>query len=187
MFLLIFLAGCTPPLGAPRLGPLDGQVIASEGTSSGIQTFTTREREIFRDGTGLMAARPAIVQRGGARAYAVLTNVRRRAPNAPAVRLMATGTQLLPYERHDRLYTHCIDGCQKAEVGAIRLTEDQFIAAAKNGLPLIVEGRMQSYAGSVPAGAFARVLAAAEAQRGSDPPPIAPRGDLVFEGPVPEP
>ncbi|MCB5198134.1 hypothetical protein LGQ03_02670 [Loktanella sp. TSTF-M6] len=162
---LLALSGCTyTPHPGARFGvPVGSQVIAQQGSQSGIQRFTTQEREIYRDATGIMTARPVILQRGTLRQYAVLTNVRRRAPNGPRLVHVATHDRLLDYRRHDRIYSHCIDGCQRAEIGAIYLSEADFRTAERDGLYLLADGARQSYEGTVPAEAFAHVRAAADA------------------------
>ena len=146
--LLLALAACTP--GA--------DVIARHDDWTGFDTFITPEHEIFRDDKAIMVVRPVIVTRGGTRAYGVLTNIRRRGPNGPIVEAMYSGDVRLQYQRHDRLLTHCIDGCQRAEIGVIHLTEAAFHAAARTGLPLRVEGRRGRYQGTVPGSLFQAVL-----------------------------
>ncbi|SHE64010.1 hypothetical protein SAMN05444339_101949 [Loktanella atrilutea] len=144
--------------------PVGEEVLQTYDAWLGTTSFTTQEREIFRgdDGKGLMTARPVIVTGPQGRAYGVLTNVRRRDTNGPVVDRMTSGNVILDYVPHDRLFTHCIDGCQRAEVGAITLNARAFRLAAVTGLPLRVWGRRGWYEGTVPAEAFARVLAMVE-------------------------
>ena len=155
LFLCSVLTACVP-IGQEVLQTYDDWL----GTTS----FTTNEREIFRgaDGDGLMTARPVIVMGPQGRAYGVLTNVRRRDANGPLIERITSGNATLTYAAHDRRFTHCIDGCQPAEVGAITLSEAAFRLAAVTGLPLRVWGVRGRYDGTVPAEAFARVLEKAE-------------------------
>ena len=162
--LLFLLAACGPtPTGWPAAGP--DRLIAVEGSDSGVQRFTVPEVELFRDATGRMTARPAIVQLGTARRYAVLLTVLRDAPNGPRLTLVASGRTALDYSVTDRLWSHCIDGCRRAETGVITLSETAFLKAARAGLPILAVGTYQSYEGTLPAAAFARVLSAAEKAR----------------------
>lgn len=125
---------------------------------TGFNEFVTPEHEIFRDHKAVMTVRPVMIERGGTRAFGVLTNIRRRVPNGPIVRTMYSGDIQLLYQRHDRLLTHCIDGCQRAEIGVIHLTEAAFRAASRTGLPVRVFGRRGRYAGVVPGPLFESVL-----------------------------
>ena len=150
LVLSVVLAACTP--GA--------DVIARYDDWTGFNEFVTPEAEIFRDRKAIMTVRPVVVERGGVRSYGVLTNIRRRVPNAPIVEAVYAGDIRLQYQRHDRLLSHCVDGCQRAEVGVIHLTEAAFRAAARTGLPLRVQGRRGRYEGTVPAVLFQQVLAA---------------------------
>lgn len=146
---LLCLAACTP--GA--------DVLVSHDAWTGADMLTTPAREIYRDGDALFEVRPVIVVQDGVAAYGVLTNLRRRDANGPKIDRITSLGHTLHYDRHDRLRTHCIDGCQKAEVGVIRLSRDTFAAAAHSGLPLRVWGQRGRYDGTVPAVDFARVLA----------------------------
>ncbi len=146
--LLVCLAGCAP--GA--------DIISRYDDWTGFNEFYTPEYEIFRDRKAIMVVRPVIIERGGTRAYGVLINIRRRVPNGPIVEAMYSGNVQLQYQRHDRLLTHCIDGCQRAEVGVIHLTEAAFRTAARTGLPLRVQGRRGRYEGIVPGILFRQVL-----------------------------
>ena len=139
--------------------PIGEQVFVTPDPWTGATLVTTQEREIYRDPDGIAVARPAIVVKDGQAAYAVLLNVRRRDANGPRIDKVTSLGHTLPYSRHDRLRTHCIDGCQKAEVGAIHLSPASFRAAARAGLPLRIWGKRGRYHGIVPAEAFARVLA----------------------------
>ena len=125
---------------------------------AGFNETYTPEHEIFRDRKAIMVVRPVIVERGGKRAYGVLTNIRRRVPNGPIIEAVHSGDIQLQYQRHDRLLTHCIDGCQRAEVGVIHLSGAAFQIAARTGLPLRVQGRRGRYEGTVPARLFQQVL-----------------------------
>ena len=150
----VFLFLFALPACAPR-----AEVITRYDDWTEFNETTTPEGEIFRDQQGIMTVRPVMIERGGQWAYGVLTNIRRRVPNGPMVETIHSGDVPLQYERHDRLWSHCIDGCQRAEVGVIHLTEAAFRAAARTGLPLRVQGRRGRYEGTVPAALFARVLA----------------------------
>lgn len=158
-FLLLLFTACTP---------VKEEVLRSYDDWLGTTSFTTNEREIYRapDGDGLMTARPVIVMGPQGRAYGVLTNVRRRDSNAPKLERITSGNITLAYTAHDRRYTHCIDGCQRAEVGVIALTEETFRIATRTGLPLRAWGKRGRYDGTVPAEAFARVLAQADKKDG---------------------
>lgn len=146
--LCLALAACTP--GA--------DVITRYDDWTGFNEFVTPEAEIFRDNKAIMTARPVMVEQGGQRRFGVLTNIRRRVPNGPIVESVHAGEIRLQYQMHDRLWSHCIDGCQRAEVGVIHLTESAFRAAARTGLPLRVQGRRGRYHGVVPGHLFAQVL-----------------------------
>lgn len=148
--LLLCLSGCAP---------IGTQVLVSRDDWTGTDRITVHEREIFRSGDAIVTARPAIVARDGRAGYAVLLNVRRRDANGPKIETVVSPGRQIIYRRHDRLRTHCIDGCQKAEVGAIHMTAATFAAAARTGLPLRIRGLRGDYEGTVPAEAFARVLA----------------------------
>ena len=145
--------------------PIHEEVLQTTDDWRGTTTVTVNEREIHRDGDGLMTARPVVVMGPEGRAWGVLTNVRRRDANGPRIDRMTSGEATLSYTRHDRLLTHCIDGCQGADVGVVTLSEAAFRAAATTGLPLRVWGQRGRYDGTIPAEAFARVLAAADAVR----------------------
>lgn len=147
-FILLTLTACTP--GA--------DVISRHDAWTGFNESTTPEAEIFRDRKAIMTVRPVVVERGGVRSFGVLTNIRRRVPNGPIIETVQSGDIRLQYQRHDRILSHCIDGCQRAEVGVIHLTEAAFRAAARTGLPLRVQGRRGRYEGTVPALLFQQVL-----------------------------
>ena len=145
--------------------PIRAEVLQTYDDWRGTTTLTVNEREIHRDGDGLMTARPVIVMGTDGRAYGVLTNVRRRDANGPRIDRMTSGEATLAYTAHDRLLSHCIDGCQRAEVGVVTLSESAFRAAATAGLPVRAWGQRGRYDGTIPAEAFARVLAAADRPR----------------------
>ncbi len=146
--LVLSLAAC-----APR-----EDVITRYDDWTGFNEFTTPEHEIFRARRGIMTVRPIIIERGGVRAYGLLTNIRRRVPNGPIVEAMYSGDIKLQYQKHDRIWSHCLDGCQRAEVGVIHLTEAAFRTAAMTGLPIRVRGRRARYEGVAPAWLFQRLL-----------------------------
>ena len=156
ILLLFALAGCQP---------IGDQVVTDYDDWLRSTSFTTQEREIYRgaDGIGIVTARPVIVMSPDGTGYAVLTNVRRRDVNGPRIDRITSQGVTLDYRRHDRLFTHCIDGCQRAEIGAIVLSRDAFTLAARTGLPLRIWGQRGRYEGTVPAEAFARVLTEAGA------------------------
>ena len=147
--------------------PIGEEVLTLRDDWRGATAVTTHEREVFRgaDGDGLMTARPVVVTGAQGRAFGVLTNVRRRDANGPVVDRMTSGAAMLAYTAHDRRLTHCIDGCQPAEVGVITLSEPAFRTAAMTGLPVRAWGLRGRYEGTVPAEAFARVLAEADGLR----------------------
>jgi hypothetical protein len=148
LLLCLVLAGCTP-----------GQdVISRYDDWTGFNELVTPEYEIFRDRKAIMTVRPVVVERGGVRSFGVLTNIRRRVPNGPIVEAMYSSDIQLQYQKHDRLRTHCLDGCQRAETGVIHLTEAAFRAAARTGLPVRVFGRRGRYEGVVPGVLFQQVL-----------------------------
>lgn len=149
LFLMMFgLGACAPHQG----------VIANTDSWTGFAQIVTPEHEVFRGAKAIMTVRPVSIARDGERAFGVLTNIRRRIPNGPIINAMYSGNVRLDYQRHDRLMTHCIDGCQRAEIGVINLTEASFRMAARTGLPLRVFGRRGRYAGTVPAAQFQQVL-----------------------------
>jgi len=144
------LSACTPGV----------DVITRHDDWTGFNQAVTQEAEIYRDRKAIMTVRPVMVERDGVRRFGVLTNIRRRVPNGPIVETVYAGDIRLQYQMHDRLWSHCIDGCQRAEVGVIHLTEPAFRAAARTGLPLRVQGRRGRYSGTVPAALFQDILAA---------------------------
>ncbi|MEY1555080.1 hypothetical protein AB3Y40_05545 [Yoonia sp. R2331] len=146
--LFLLLAGC-----------IRDQVLVTRDAWTGHQTITVQEREIYRDDDAILVARPTIIVKDGQTGYAVLTNLRRRDANGPRIERVTSLGHDMVYVRHDRLRTHCIDGCQAAEVGAVHLSEATFRAAARSGLPLRVWGLRGRAEGIVPAEAFVRVLA----------------------------
>lgn len=148
LLLALVLAACTPEL----------DVIARYDEWTEFDQSFTPEHEIFRDEKGIMSVRPIVIERGGKRGFGVLTNIRRRVPNAPIIRAIYTGRAKVDYQRHDRLLTHCSDGCQRAEIGVIHMTEESFVLAARTGLPLRVFGRRARYTGVVPPELFQQVL-----------------------------
>ena len=147
-FILFGLGACAP----------DRDVILSTDSWTGFTQIVTPEHEVFRDAKAIMTVRPVSIARDGTRAFGVFTNIRRRVPNGPIINAMYSGEARLDYQRHDRLMTHCIDGCQRAEIGVINLIEASFRQAARTGLPLQVFGRRGRYAGTVPASQFQQVL-----------------------------
>ena len=151
IFFLLLLSAC-----------IRTEVLVTRDDWTGADVITVNEREIFRDGDAIVVVRPVIVGRGTDVLYGVLTNVRRRDANGPKIERMTAFGRNLPYRRFDRLRTHCIDGCQKAELGIITLDRESFALAARTGLPLHIWGLRGRYDGTVPAEAFARVLARAQ-------------------------
>ncbi len=110
-----------------------------------------------------MTARPVIVIGPTGRAFGVLTSVRRRDTSGPRIEKVTSGDSAFAYTVHDRGFTHCIDGCLRAEIGVLTLSEQSFRIAATVGLPLRVWGLRGRYDGTVPAESFVRVLVAADA------------------------
>lgn len=133
-------------------------VVALRDDWTGALALHTVEYEIYRDQFTLVEARPIVIISDTGTGYAVLTNVRRRDTNAPQVMRMTSAGVTLPYVLHDHRKTHCIDGCQNAEIGAIHLSHDAFVLAAQIGLPLRIWGLRGRFEGSIPASAFAEVL-----------------------------
>lgn len=105
-----------------------------------------------------MAVRGVMISKDGQSAWGVLTNIRRTGPNGPIIEKMVSGAVTLNYQRHDRIWSHCLDGCRRAETGVIHLTQDSFMIAAGTGLPIRVFGRRGRSEGVVPPALFAAVL-----------------------------
>jgi hypothetical protein len=143
-------------------GCLDDQRSAtvSLDTWTQVTRVISPEVEVFRDPRGIMTVRTALFHDDGQVNYGVMTNVRRRVPNSPQVRDVYAGQIRLPYHRIDRIWSHCLDGCQRAEVGFIPLSAASFEIAARTGLPLRVFGNRGRYEGVVPATLFQTVLSA---------------------------
>ncbi|WP_439155616.1 hypothetical protein [Yoonia sp.] len=152
LFSGFLIAACTP----------QSDIVIRYDDWTGFNEIITPEHEIFRDNKAIMTVRPVMVMRDGRRQFAILTNIRRRVPNGPVVETVYAGDIRLPYQMHDRIWSHCIDGCQRAEVGVIPLTESAFRAAARTGLPLRVQGRRGRYHGVVPATLLQQVLDASD-------------------------
>lgn len=148
LFLCLTLSACTP----------QADVIRRYDDWTGFNAVLPPEHEIFRDAKAIMTVRPVMVEQGGTRQFGILTNIRRRVPNGPIVETVHAGDIRLQYRMHDRIWSHCTDGCQRAEVGVIHLTEGAFRAAARTGLPLRVQGRRGRYHGVVPPHLFQQVL-----------------------------
>ncbi len=144
------------------------QVIHHYDDWLGTAAVTVSEQEIFRsrDGRSLMTVRPVVAMGPDGRAYGVLTHLGRRSGTAPRIDRITSGAATLDYTPHDRLLTHCIDGCQRAEVGVIALSATAFFLAARDGLPLRVWDPRGRADGVVPAAAFRAVLQAVD---GADP------------------
>jgi hypothetical protein len=106
-FMMFALGACAPHQG----------VIASTDNWTGFAQIVTTEHEVFRDAKAIMTVRPVSIARDGQRAFGILTNIRRRVPNGPILNRIYSADVGLDYQRHDRLKTHCIDGCQRAEIG----------------------------------------------------------------------
>lgn len=148
-FIVLLLAGCA----AHR-----PDAIALVDDWTGGTTVTVHEREIFRDRSAIVVVRPVILRRGALEGYGVWVNYRRTAPNGPRIEKITAFGRPLDYRRLDRLRTHCIDGCDAAEVGLICLSREAFEIAARTGLPIRIWGKRGRAEGVVPAEAFARVL-----------------------------
>lgn len=146
--LCLLFAACTPP----------ADVVTRYDDWSGFNEVITQEHEIFRDSRAIMTVRPVMIMRDGRRQFGIFTNIRRRVPNGPIIETVHAGNIRLQYRMHDRIWSHCTDGCQRAEVGVIHLTEGAFRAAARTGLPLRVQGRRGRYHGVVPPHLFQQVL-----------------------------
>jgi len=131
---------------------------------TGAVTRVSDEHEVFREGQGRMSVRAATITLDGRKLWGVLTSVRRTGPNAPRVQRVESGPTPLAYQRLDRLFTHCLDRCQRAETGFVSLSQAAFTAAGRTGLPLRVTGRRGRYEGTVPARAFGQLIPPAGAQ-----------------------
>lgn len=152
----ICLSACTP---------IHDQVLLGRDAWTGARSVTVQEREIYRDTDAILVARPIILTNTTEAGYGVLINLRRQDANGPRIMRITALGQTLNYQRLDRLRTHCIDGCQKAEVGVISLSRESFVIASRTGLPLQVWGQRGRAEGPVPAEAFARVLAQVQPAR----------------------
>ncbi|WP_296373503.1 hypothetical protein [Yoonia sp.] len=148
LFLCLIFAACTA----------QADVVMRYDDWTGFHEIITPEHEIFRDSRAIMTVRPVMIIRDGQRQFGILTNIRRRVPNGPVVETVHAGDIRLQYQMHDRIWSHCVDGCQRAEVGLIPLTEAAFRAAARTGLPLRVQGRRGRYHGLVPPDLLQQVL-----------------------------
>lgn len=125
---------------------------------TGAVTDLSPDYEVFRQDQGRMSVRAARVVLSGQEQWGLLTSVRRTGPNGPRVQRVQSGEIDLQYTRLDRLFTHCIDQCQRTEIGFILLSPEVFFIAAKNGLSIRVWGSRGRYWGTVPAEAFAYLL-----------------------------
>lgn len=150
LLLCLLSASCTP---------IHSQVLTTRDAWTGAYSITVSEREVYRDAAAILVARPIVLTDGTTTRYGVLLNLRRRDANAPNIMQVTSLGRVLAYEPLDRLRTHCIDGCQKAEVGVINLSATTFAIAARTGLPLRVWGARGRAAGTIPAEAFTKVLA----------------------------
>lgn len=151
VFILVMaLASCAP---------IGQQVHVIEDTWTGTREITVGEREIYRDSDAIVVARPAVYIAAGTPRYGVFLNMRTRTANGPIIQQITYGTTStrLPYQKLDRLRTHCIDGCQKAEIGWIPLSAEAFEIATHTGLPIRIWGKRRRAEGRVPAEAFAKV------------------------------
>lgn len=125
---------------------------------TGAVTDVSPEYEVFRQGEGRMSVRAVRSVRQGQESWGLLTSVRRTGPNGPQVERVQSGAIDLHYTQLDRLYTHCVDRCQRAETGFIALSAEAFAIAARTGLPLRVWGKRGRYWGIVPGAAFTELL-----------------------------
>ncbi len=132
------------------------------------QMFQTvsRDTEVFRDGRDHVNVRAIILEKQGTHRYYLSLTVLRGGPNGPHIQAMQHNGKTVPYQRHDRLQTFCIDGCHKAEVGAITLTRAAFEKAAATGMTITIDGKRRDYLARVPSIVFANAL--------SDQPTTAP-------------
>ncbi len=146
IFLLLLLIGCTAP------------PVVTRDLWTGNTLAVTKAYEISRTLDAIVEVRPVIGNIDGVMRYAVLTNVRRLDQNGPRIDRITTTSEPLDYRRHDRLRTHCIDGCRFAEIGAIHLDVSAFEDASKQGLALRIWGKRGRYEGTIPADAFQTAL-----------------------------
>lgn len=121
----------------------------------------SRDTEVFRDGEDHVSARTIILEGDGEVAYYLSLSFLRGGPNGPKILTVSQDAQRLDYVRHDRLNVFCVDRCHKAEVGQIRLTQEQFRTAADAGMILQVDGLRRDYTAVVPARLFSSALKAA--------------------------
>ncbi len=147
------------PLFLVLIGCSADRVLVTRDAWTGHELITVTEQEIFRDADAVMTARPSVIVKDGQAGYAVLTQLRRQDANGPRIEKVTALGNPLKYVLHDRLFRHCATGCQRAEIGAIHLSKATFHAAARSGLPLRVYGLRGRYEGTIPARAFADVLA----------------------------
>ena len=126
---------------------------------TGARTVVAPNSEVSRSQFAIVEARPVIGLSPTGNDHAVLLNIRRRDANGPKLVQITSQGKLMDYVMHDRLRTHCLDGCQKAEIGAIHLSPHSFQVAARNGLSLRIWGQRDRYAGHIPAQQFQKALA----------------------------
>lgn len=151
LFCLFLLAACAPSERLQR----------SYAQNTGVWHTASRDTEVFRDRKDHVFARAIILEGGGEIAYYLSLSVLRGGPNGPKILTVTQDGQLMPYVMHDRLKTFCIDRCQKAEIGQIRLTQTQFRTAGNQGMTLEIDGQRRNYRAVVPARLFYSALQAA--------------------------
>lgn len=149
---LTFLMGCEP---SDRL-----QRTYSHRTQ--IWQTISPDQEIFRDGRDHVSVRALILDDGGSTRHFFLSiSVLRGGPNGPIIETVTSDGVPLAYRRLDRLLTACVDGCHKAEIGVVELSERAFMRAAMEGMQITMDGRRRYYEGDVAAGIFASAWRAA--------------------------
>ena len=151
LLFFILLAACAPSERLQR----------SYSPETRVWQSMSRDTEVFRDGEDHVSARTIILEGDGEVAYYLSLSFLRGGPNGPKILTVSQDAQRLDYVRHDRLNVFCVDRCHKAEVGQIRLTQEQFRTAADAGMILQVDGLRRDYTAVVPARLFSSALKAA--------------------------
>ncbi len=146
---LLSLAACASTGPATRRNP-----------HTGIVTHTSGMVVLDRGLQYTFDVQVAYQHAGGPGRWVLLTAVSRTDRNYPAIVAAWSQRQRLPYRKIDRRFAGCPSGtCSRQEVGVIPLTPDLVRIFARTGLTLQLQGKRGSYAGHIPAQAFASVLA----------------------------
>lgn len=148
---LILLLACAP----------SGRLQPSYVHQTDTWQTVSHDAEVFRDGGDHMLARLVILEHAGAVRYYLSLSFLHGRSTGPQILSVTHGGKKLDYVRHDRLRAFCIDHCHKAEVGQIRLTQNQLFTAAKAGMTLQIDGLRRNYTAQVPAQLFSSAMNAA--------------------------